>query len=49
MKKNGLLLDEDGCITNTDIGKADTFNAFLASVFNNNDLPFEKRGGLDST
>ena len=30
----GLILDEDGQLTNKDIGKADKFNAGFTSVFN---------------
>ncbi|KAK4823577.1 LOW QUALITY PROTEIN: hypothetical protein QYF61_003581 [Mycteria americana] len=36
-----LLLDEICHLTNRDVDKAETFNAFLASVFNNNDGPWE--------
>ncbi|GAB0205527.1 mitochondrial enolase superfamily member 1 [Grus japonensis] len=33
----GSLLDENGHLTNRDIDKAETFNAFFASVFNTDD------------
>lgn len=33
----GLLLDEHGHLSNGDIDKAETFNAFFASVFNIDD------------
>lgn len=35
-----LLLDEVGHLTNKDGDKAETINAFLASVFNTNDEPW---------
>lgn len=34
----GPLLDEVIYLTNGDVGKAETFNAFFASVFNTDDL-----------
>ncbi|KAK4807141.1 hypothetical protein QYF61_018482, partial [Mycteria americana] len=37
----GLLLDEVGHLTNRDVDKAETFNAFFASVFNTNDGPWD--------
>ena len=33
----GPLLDEEGLLTDNDIGKAEAFNAFFASVFNADD------------
>lgn len=36
----GLLLDEVGNFTNNGVVKAETFNAFFASVFNTNDGPW---------
>ena len=35
----GQILDEDGHLTNRDEEKAEAFNAFFASVFNNTDRP----------
>ncbi|KAK4807129.1 hypothetical protein QYF61_018470 [Mycteria americana] len=37
----GPLLDEVGHLTNGDVDKAETFNAFFASVFNTNDGPWD--------
>ncbi|GAB0188707.1 mitochondrial enolase superfamily member 1 [Grus japonensis] len=39
----GLLLDENGHLTNRDIDKAETFNAFFASVFNTDDGLWDPR------
>ncbi|GAB0206466.1 mitochondrial enolase superfamily member 1 [Grus japonensis] len=37
----GPLLDEVGHLTNRDVGKAEMFNAFFASVFNTSDGPWD--------
>ena len=37
----GLLLDEGGHLTNMNEDKAETFNAFFASVFNTDDRPWD--------
>ncbi|GAB0189105.1 mitochondrial enolase superfamily member 1 [Grus japonensis] len=43
-KKNiGPILFEDGHLTNRDEEKAEAFNAFFASVFNNTDRPWAAR------
>ncbi|GAB0179481.1 mitochondrial enolase superfamily member 1 [Grus japonensis] len=39
----GSLLDENGHLTNRDIDKAETFNAFFASVFNTDDRLWDPR------
>ncbi|GAB0209474.1 mitochondrial enolase superfamily member 1 [Grus japonensis] len=36
----GLILDEDGHLTNRDEEKVEAFNTFFASVFNNTDRPW---------
>jgi len=37
----GLLLDEVGHLTNRDVDKEETFNAFFTSVSNTDDEPWE--------
>ena len=39
----GLLLDGEGHLTDKDTGKAETFNAFFASVFNADDGLWDPR------
>ena len=39
----GPLLDEVGHLTNRDIDKAETLNAFFASIFNTDDGPWDPR------
>lgn len=37
----GLLIDKFGHVTNRDVDKAETFNAFFNSVFNSDDGPWD--------
>lgn len=40
-----LLLDEAGHLTNQDVDKAESFNAFFVPVFNSNNCPWVPEPG----